>query len=52
MECSRLYLLVPEQCLELDDELLLLVAEVAALDARAEVVGPPEPAALAAAHQT
>jgi len=42
---------VPEQRLEVDDELLFLVAEVAALDARAEIVGPPEPAALAASHQ-
>jgi len=42
---------VAEESLEVDDELLLLVGEVAALDARAEVVGPPEPAALAAPHQ-
>jgi hypothetical protein len=37
--------------LEVDDELLLLVGEVAALDSRPEVVGPPQPAALAAPHQ-
>jgi hypothetical protein len=35
-----------------DDELLLLVGEVAALDARPEVVGPPQPTALAAPTQT
>jgi hypothetical protein len=33
---------------EVDDELLLLVRELAALDVRAEVVGSPEAAALAA----
>jgi len=35
-----------------DDELLLLIGEVAALDSRPEVVRPPQPAALAAPHQT
>ena len=42
---------VAEEGLEVDDELLLLLGEVAALDARPEVVGPPQPAALAAPHQ-
>jgi hypothetical protein len=36
---------------ELDDGVLLLPGEVAALDVRAQVVDPPEPAALAAAQQ-
>jgi hypothetical protein len=36
---------------ELDDGLLLLQAELAPLDVRPEVVGPPEPAALAAPLQ-
>jgi hypothetical protein len=34
-----------------DDELLLLVGEVTVLDARPEVVGPLQSAALAAPHQ-
>ena len=42
---------VAEQCVELDDGLLLLQRELAPLDVRPQVVGPPEPAALAAAHQ-
>jgi hypothetical protein len=36
---------------ELDDGLLLLEGEAAALDVRAEVVGPPQPAALPAPRQ-
>jgi hypothetical protein len=36
---------------EADDGVLLLLAEVAALDVRAQVVDPPEPAALAAPQQ-
>jgi hypothetical protein len=36
---------------ELDDGLLLLERELAPLDVRPEVVGPPEPAALAAPPQ-
>jgi hypothetical protein len=36
---------------ELDDGLLLLQAELAPLDVRPEVVGPPEPAALTASLQ-
>jgi hypothetical protein len=39
---------VPQQRLEVDDEAVLLLGEPAAADARAEVVGPPQPAALAA----
>jgi hypothetical protein len=50
-ERERRDLPVAEQGLEVDDELLLLVGEVTALDPWAEVVGPPQPAALAAAHQ-
>ena len=42
---------VAEERLEVDDELLLLIIEVASLDPRPEVVGPPKPAALAAPHQ-
>jgi hypothetical protein len=42
---------VAKESLEVDDELLLLVGKVAALDSRPEVVCPPQPAALAAAHQ-
>jgi len=34
-----------------DDELVLVVGEVAALEVRAEVVHPPQPAALAAPPQ-
>jgi hypothetical protein len=37
---------------ELDDGLLLLQRELAPLDVRPQVVGPPEPAALAALPQT
>jgi hypothetical protein len=37
---------VAEESLEVEDELLLLVGGVAALDARAEVVAPPQPPAL------
>jgi hypothetical protein len=36
---------------QLDDGLLLLERELAPLDVRAQVVGPPEPAALAAPPQ-
>ena len=42
---------VAEQCVELDDGLLLLQAELAPLDVRPEVVRPPEAAALAAPLQ-
>jgi hypothetical protein len=45
------YVPVAEEGLEVHDELLLLLGEVAALDARPEVVGPPQTAALAAPHQ-
>jgi hypothetical protein len=44
-------LLVSEQGVKLDDELVVVFGEVAALDVRAEVVHPPEPAALAAAQE-
>ena len=37
--------------MQADDELVLVVGEVAALEVRAEVVHPPQPAALAAARQ-
>jgi hypothetical protein len=46
------YVLVPEQAVELDDGLLLLGGEVAALEVRAQVVDPPQPAALPAPQQT
>jgi len=42
---------VAELLVEADDGVLLLLAEVAALDVRAQVVDPPEPAALAAPQQ-
>ena len=42
---------VAELVVEADDGVLLLLAEVAALDVRAQVVDPPEPAALAAPLQ-
>jgi len=42
---------VAELVVEADDGVLLLLAEVAALDVRAQVVDPPEPAALAAPQQ-
>jgi hypothetical protein len=43
--------LVAEEAVELDDELVLLLREVAALEVGPEVVDPPEAAALAAAEQ-
>jgi hypothetical protein len=42
---------VAELLVQLDDGVLLLLGEVAALDVRAQVVDPPEAAALAAAQQ-
>ena len=42
---------VAEERVELDDGLLLLERELAPLDVRPQVVGPPEPAALAAPLQ-
>jgi len=42
---------VAKESLEVDDELLLLLGKVAALDSWPEVVCPPQPAALAAPHQ-
>jgi hypothetical protein len=44
-------LLVAEQGVELDDDLVVVVREVAALEVRAEVVHPAKPAALAAAEE-
>jgi hypothetical protein len=43
--------LVAEELVELDDELVFLVGEVAALEVGAEVVDPPEAAALPATQQ-
>jgi hypothetical protein len=43
---------VAEERVELDDGLLLLERELAPLDVRPQVVGPPEPAALAAPPET
>ena len=48
---GMLVLLVADDGVELDDGLLLLGAEGPALDVRPEVVGPPQPAALAAPVQ-
>lgn len=42
---------VAKKSLEVDDHLLLMFGEVAALDARPEIVRPPETAALAASKQ-
>jgi hypothetical protein len=42
------YLLVAEDAVELDDCLLLLEGEAAALDVRPQIVSPPQPAALTA----
>lgn len=42
---------VTKEGLEVDDHLLLVLGEVAALDSRPEVVSPPETAALAASKQ-
>jgi hypothetical protein len=42
---------VAELLVEADDGVLLLLAEVAALDVRAQVVDPPEPAALPTPQQ-
>jgi hypothetical protein len=50
VSCCR-FLLVAEDAVELDDGLVLLEGEAAALDVRAEVVGPPQPAALPAPRQ-
>jgi hypothetical protein len=44
--------LVAERVVQLDEGLLLLGGEVAALEVRAEVVDPPQPAALSAPEQT
>jgi hypothetical protein len=44
--------LVAERVVQLDEGLLLLGGEVAALEVRAEVVDPPQPAALPAPEQT
>lgn len=41
---------VSEESLEVEDELLLLLREVAALDSRPKVIGPSKPATLAASH--
>ena len=46
------YVLVPKQAMELDDELVFCRRKVAALEIGAEVVYPPEPAALATSKQT
>lgn len=46
------YVLVAEKAVKLDDGLLLLGGEVAALEVRPEVVDPPESAALPAPEQT
>ncbi|RRT57559.1 hypothetical protein B296_00044124 [Ensete ventricosum] len=46
------YVLVPKQAMELDDELVSCRRKVAAPEIRAEVVFPPEPAALATSKQT
>ena len=43
--------LVSEQAMELDDEFIFLLCEVAALEVGPEVVDPPEPAALPAPKQ-
>jgi hypothetical protein len=43
--------LVSEDLVELDDDVVLLLGEVAALEVGAQVVDPPEAAALAAAQQ-
>jgi len=43
---------VAEELVEADDEVLLVVGDVAALDVRPEVVEPPQPAAFAAPAQT
>jgi len=41
------HVLVAEEAVQLDDEVVLVGGEVAALDVRLEVVEPPQPAALA-----
>ena len=43
---------VTEEVVEPDDEILLVVGDVAALDVWPEIVEPPQPAALAATSQT
>lgn len=44
--------LVSEEAMELDDELILIAGELAALEVRPQVVYPPEPAALPAPQQS
>jgi hypothetical protein len=51
LQAGRGSLLVAEELVELDDELVLLLGEVAALEVRAQVVDPPQPAALPAPQQ-
>ena len=46
------HVLVAEEAVQLDDEVVLVGGEVAALEVGAEVVDPAEAAALAAAHQS
>jgi hypothetical protein len=48
---AKVFLLVADDGVELDDGLLLLGCEGPALDVRPEVVGPPQSAALAAPVQ-
>jgi hypothetical protein len=45
------HVLVPEEAVQLDDEVVLVGGEVAALQVGPEVVDPPQPAALAAPQQ-
>ena len=49
---AAIIVLVAERVVQLDESLLLLGGEVAALEIRAEVVDPPQPAALPAPEQT
>jgi hypothetical protein len=51
LDCEIDYVLVSEELVELDDELVLLLGEVAALEIRSQVVDPPQPAALPAPQQ-
>jgi hypothetical protein len=43
---------IAEECLEMNNELLLMLGEAAPFNPRPEIICPPQPAALAAPHQT
>lgn len=52
IKANTVFLLVADDGVELNDGLLLLGAEGAALDVRPQIVRPPQPAALSTPEQT